>query len=174
MSRSAISITPNVIALMKKQASTPSSAMSPPAAAGPRMRDECTTTELSATALTTRSAPTISLTNAWRAGLSMARTVPRTSTSPKTIHASTAPPAASAQSASAGIAISVCVIVSSRRLSSRSASTPPQLPSSRIGRNCRPAVMPTAAPLPVSSTISHISATICIQLPEMETTWPAK
>ena len=34
--------------------------------------------------------------------------------------------------------------------------------------------MPTAAPLPVSCTISHISATICIQLPETETTWPAK
>ena len=30
------------------------------------------------------------------------------------------------------------------------------------------------APLPVSCTISHISATVCIQLPETETTWPAK
>ena len=28
--------------------------------------------------------------------------------------------------------------------------------------------------VPVSCTISHISATICIQLPEIETTWPAK
>ena len=34
--------------------------------------------------------------------------------------------------------------------------------------------MPTAAPLSVSCTISHISATICIQLPEIETDWPAK
>ena len=34
--------------------------------------------------------------------------------------------------------------------------------------------MPTAAPLPVSCTISHISATICIQLPEIETTCPVK
>ena len=34
--------------------------------------------------------------------------------------------------------------------------------------------MPTATPLPVSCTTSHISATICIQLPVIETTWPAK
>ena len=67
-----------------------------------------------------------------------------------------------------------CVIVSSVRLSKRSASSPPQAPNSSTGRNWSPAVMPTAAPLPVSCTISHISATICIQLPETETTWPAK
>ena len=38
--------------------------------------------------------------------------------------------------------------VSSVRLSRRSASTPPRPPNSSIGRNCSPAVMPTAAPLP--------------------------
>ena len=43
-----------------------------------------------------------------------------------------------------------------------------------MGTNCRPAVKPTAAPLPVSCTMSHISATVCIQLPETETIWPAK
>ena len=46
------------------------------------MRAECTITEFSATALTTRSGPTISITNDWRAGLSIAFTVPRASTSP--------------------------------------------------------------------------------------------
>jgi hypothetical protein len=35
-------------------------------------------------------------------------------------------------------------------------------------------VRPTAAPLPVSFTISHISPTICIQLPVIEMTWPVK
>ena len=35
-------------------------------------------------------------------------------------------------------------------------------------------MIPTLTPLPVICTISHISATFCIQLPEMETTWPAK
>ena len=138
------------------------------------MRAVCTTTEFSATALTTRSGPTISITNACRAGLSSASTEPRTSTSAKTIHASIAPPAVSPHSAIAGSAMQSCVTVSSVRLSSRSASRPPQAPNSSIGRNCSPAVIPTAAPLPVSCTISHISATICIQLPEIETTWPAK
>ena len=80
----------------------------------------------------------------------------------------------SAHRASAGSAISDCVIISSRRLGMRSASRPPQAPKSRIGRNCRPAVRPTETPLPVSCTISHISATVCIQLPVMETTWPVK
>ena len=157
-----------------KQADTPISAIRPPAIAGPMIRLVCTTTELSATAFITRSRPTISLTNACRAGLSNARTEPRTSTSANTIQVSTCPPAVSAHSVIAGTAMHVWVIVSSRRLSSRSASTPPQLPSSSSGRHCRPAVMPTAAPLPVSCTISHISATICIQLPEIDTTWPAK
>jgi hypothetical protein len=56
----------------------------------------------------------------------------------------------------------------------RSAITPPIAPNTRIGRNCSAAVRPTATPLPVSCTTSHISATVCIQLPESETTWPAK
>ena len=56
----------------------------------------------------------------------------------------------------------------------RSASTPPQAPNSSIGRNCSAAVTPTSAPLPVSWTISHISAMFCIQLPDSETIWPAK
>jgi hypothetical protein len=51
------------------------------AAAGPTIRDECTITEFSATAFTTRSEPTISVTNDWRAGLSIAVTVPRARTS---------------------------------------------------------------------------------------------
>ena len=157
-----------------KHAETPNSAISAPAAAGPRMRAVCTTTEFSATALTTRSAPTISATNACRAGLSIAVTMPRVSTSANTIQVSTEPPAVRPHSAKAGSAISSWVTVRSVRLSNRSASTPPQAPNRSIGRNCRPAVIPTAAPLPVSCTISHISATICIQLPEIETAWPAK
>ena len=65
-------------------------------------------------------------------------------------------------------------MVSSVRLDIRSASSPPQAPNSRIGRNCRPAVSPTDTPDPVSFTISHISPTICIQLPVIEITWPVK
>ncbi len=49
----------------------------------------------------------------------------------------------SANSVSAGTAIDSCVIVSSVRFDIRSASRPPQAPNSRIGRNCSPAVSPT-------------------------------
>jgi hypothetical protein len=66
------------------------------------------------------------------------------------------------------------VTISTRRLGRRSAISPPHAPNSRIGTNCRPAVRPTETPLPVSFTISHISATLCIQVPETETTWPRK
>jgi hypothetical protein len=66
------------------------------------------------------------------------------------------------------------VITRSDRFGQRSASTPPQAANSSIGRNCRAEVTPTATPLPVSWRISHISATICIQLPLSETSWPAK
>jgi hypothetical protein len=74
----------------------------------------------------------------------------------------------------AGMAIRPWVIISRRRLSWRSASTPPNAPNNRIGTNCSAAVRPTAMPLSVSRTTSHISATICIQLPLIEMICPAK
>ena len=74
-------IAPNESELIRKQGPTPISAMMPPAVAGPRMRDVWTTTEFSATALTTLSGPTISITKLWRAGLSIALTQPRVNTS---------------------------------------------------------------------------------------------
>ncbi len=80
----------------------------------------------------------------------------------------------SAHSVSAGSAIRDWVTINSRRLDTRSASRPPQAPNTRIGRNCSAAVRPTDTPLPVSCRTSHISATFCIQLPLMETTWPVK
>ena len=147
--------------------------MTLPATAGPMMRDEWITTEFSAIALTTRPEPTISETKACRAGLSTAETRPRMSTSAKTIQASTCPLSVSSHMASAGTAMSACVWTISRRFGIRSASSPPQAPSRRIGRNWSAAVRPTATPLPVSETISHISATVCIQLPLIEMTCPA-
>jgi len=83
--------------------------MTVPASAGPMMRELWTTTEFSATALTTRSEPTISTTKDWRDGLSIASTPPRTSTSASTIHGWAAPEAASANSVSAGIISESCV-----------------------------------------------------------------
>ncbi len=159
---------------MAKQRLTPKTAITVPARAGPAIREQWTTTEFSETALTIRSWPTSSITKAWRAGLSIASTEPRASTSPNTIHGAMSPVAVRIHSVSAGTAISACVYWSSRSFGTRSASRPPQAPNSSIGRNWRAAVMPTETPEPVSCTISHISATICIQLPEIEMTWPVK
>ncbi len=74
----------------------------------------------------------------------------------------------------AGIAISAWVAISSLRLGMRSASRPPQAPISSIGRNCSAVVRPTATPLSVRVRISQIAATVCIQVPESEISWPAK
>ena len=160
--------------MSRKHGATPIVAIRMPAPAGPRIRAQCTSTLLSPTALTTRSAPTISITKLCLVGLSIAVTAPRAKTSANTIHGTTAPVAVSAQSVSAGSTIAVCVTMSSRRFGKRSATTPPQAPRTSTGRNCSAAVTPTATPLPVSERINHISATICIQLPLSETIWPAK
>ena len=100
--------------------------------------------------------------------------MPRRKTSANTIHGSTAPVAYSANSDSAGTAIAACVSWSSFRFGTRSASMPPNAPNSRIGANWSAATRPTAVPLPVRCRISQTSATICIQLPLTETTWPMK
>jgi len=149
-------------------------AISTPAIAGPTIRALCTITLFRLTALTTRSGPTISITKLWRVGLSMAFTTPRANTSANTIHGSTVPLAASAQSARAGTTIATWVTISSRRLSKRSASRPPKAPKRRIGVNCSAVVRPTATPLWVRLRISHVSATIWIQLPLSDTIWPTK
>ena len=128
--------------------------------AGPIIRALCTITLFRLTAFTTRSGPTISITKLWRVGLSIAFTAPRANTSANTIHGSTAPLAASAQSSSAGSTIATWVTISRRRLSKRSASRPPKAPKSSIGTNCRAVVSPTATPLWVRVRISHTSATI--------------
>jgi hypothetical protein len=43
-----------------------------------------------------------------------------------------------------------------------------------IGRNWSAVVAPTARPLPVRVRTTHISAIICIQLPDSETSCPVK
>jgi hypothetical protein len=124
--------------------------------------------------LTTRSRPTISITNDCRAGLSTALIEPRTNTSANTIQASALPVLASAHKVSAGTAIRVWVVISSRRLGSRSASRPPHTPANNIGTNWSAAVSPTATLEFVRRRTSHISATICIQLPLSEVICPMK
>ena len=66
------------------------------------------------------------------------------------------------------------VAISSRRLGSRSAISPPYGASSSIGRNCSPVVMPTAsAEWSVRMVRTSQSwATRCIQVPTLETIAP--
>jgi len=71
-------------------------------------------------------------------------------------------------------AIDDCVTIRIRRLSKRSAMTPPHVPASSIGTNCRPAVAPSATALPVSLSTSHACATDCIHVPDTEMAWPKK
>jgi hypothetical protein len=174
IARSATIIAPKLAALTRKHGSTPQRRISPPAIAGPITREAWTRTLLRLTALTTRSGPTISMTKLWRAGFSIEFAVPRMKTRAKTIHGATTPVTVTAKRVSAGTAIASWVIVIRRRFGMRSASTPPQAAKSSIGRNCRADTMPTATPLPVSARISHTSATIWVQFPLVETSWPAK
>jgi hypothetical protein len=54
-----------------------------------------------------------------------------------------------------------------------SPTTPAYAENSRIGRNCRPVVMPRAAGLSVRTSTSQSWATRCIQVPMLETSDPA-
>ena len=80
----------------------------------------------------------------------------------------------SANSASAGSAIAAWVAISSRRFGTRSATSPPHAASPSIGANWSAAAIPTATPLCVSWSTSHVSATVCSQVPLSETSWPRK
>src|SRR5438105_43171 len=77
--------------LAKKHHETPNPAMTRPAIAGPITRAAMNIALLRLTALLTCSAPTISTTNARRAGLSKAFTAPRPSASTKIIQSWTMP-----------------------------------------------------------------------------------
>ena len=60
-----------------------------------------------------------------------------------------------------------------RRLSTRSATTPPYSVKRRMGRVLSVVTRPTAKAEPVSSSTSHPWAIDCIQVPTSETVWPA-
>ena len=62
----------------------------------------------------------------------------------------------------------VCTIMSSLRLSDRSAIRPAHAPSSSTGANWHAVSTPTARPLPVRRRTSRVCATIVSQLPICE------
>ena len=63
---------------------------------------------------------------------------------------------------------------STRRLSIRSANTPPSGPNRNIGPNLAAVVRPSWVPLWVRSSTRKDCATVCIQVPATETSWPKK
>ena len=81
------------------------------------------------------------------------------------------------QRAMASTAAELCVQISVRRLSRRSAITPPHTPNSSMGRNCRATISPRAEPAvarPVSSSTSQLWAVVCIHVPLREISWEKK
>jgi hypothetical protein len=117
--------------------------------------------EFNPIALVICSGGTISLTNACRAGTSNALADPNRNASRYTCHVCTAPVTAKMPRAAAV-----------RPREYRSARTPAKADSSKVGRNCRPVVMPNAPALPVSTSTSQSCATRCIQVPVFEMSEP--
>jgi hypothetical protein len=85
-----------------------------------------------------------------------------------------APENASAVSARATTIDAVCVTMTRRRLSKRSATTPEIRPKMVNGAKRQKARKPTATAEWVSSTTYQASAMFCIQVPTRETTCPVK
>ena len=70
--------------------------------------------------------------------------------------------------------MSDCSTTISRRLSTRSAITPPYGPSTSTGRVCRATTKPSAVAECVRVNTSHDWATDCIHVPMSEVDWPTK
>ncbi len=112
-------------AFSRKQTPMPTVAMRTPPIAGPTARDAFTVTEFSVMALRSSSLPTISRTKACRAEFSKALFRPRMTASAQTCQKRTAPRTVSSPSARAWKPMAICSTIMSRRLSTRSATTPP-------------------------------------------------
>ena len=164
----------NDTAFTKKQGATPAQAMSTAPIAGPMMRDELITTELSPTALARSSGPTISYTKLCCDGMPSAMEMPVRPVSTQIIHTVTTSVTTRTARTRARTAAAVWVAIRSLRLSTRSASAPPQAPRKSTGPNCRPTVIPRSTELPVRLSTSQFWATDCIQVPLIEITWLMK
>ena len=112
-------------ALTRKQTPSPTLAMSRPATAGPTVRATLTSTELRLTALRRCLEPTISIMNDWRAGFSKALLRPSRAASTPISQRCTDPVTVSRPRISAWMPIALCSAIIVRRLSTRSAITPP-------------------------------------------------
>jgi hypothetical protein len=122
----------------------------------------------------TRSAPTISITNVCRVGLSAACTVPSSTGTVKIIHRRIEWVTVSTPSSSASEPSADWVPISSGRFETRSAISPPYAPSTSTGRNCVATTSPIIVPEWASSRTSHDSETDCIHVPTRLIAWPVK
>jgi hypothetical protein len=77
-------------------------------------------------------------------------------------------------SAAATVIDALCVAITRRRLSNRSAATPEISPKIVNGAKRQKARKPTATAECVSSITYHASAMFCIHVPTSEITWPVK
>ena len=146
--------------------------MTNPAMPGPTTRAPLMSTELSAIALPIRSRPTMLFMNACRLGVSITSTTPATRISPVSDQMSMTWVMVSPPSTAATTSWTTAVIRSSSRLSCRSATSPPQAPSTSSGANRAAVTAPSTVPLSVSWSTSQPTATFCIQLPATDTVRP--
>jgi hypothetical protein len=112
-------------ALIRKHTPLPTLAMSTPATAGPMVRATLTRTELRLTALRRCSGPTSSSMNDCRAGFSKALLRPSSTARSPISHTRIAPVTVSTPRMRAWTPIALCSAIIMRRLSIRSAITPP-------------------------------------------------
>ena len=152
----------------------PIAAIVTPAIAGPAIRAMLNIAEFRATAFATSSRPTISMTKAWRTGMSTAFAQPRRSARTTIIQTCTMPVSVRAASTNARSIIATCTARSVGFFGNASAMTPPKSPSRRTGTNWTAATMPRSSGLFVSVRTSQPCATDCIHVPMSETSCPPK
>jgi len=118
------------------------------------------------------SRPTISTTNAWRVGMSMAFRQPRRNAMTSTCQTCTVFDNTSADMTSPRIIAKAWVATSVRRFGRESAINPPNRPSTSTGANCTAATTPRSNGSPVSWRTSQLWATVIIHVPTSEMSWP--
>ena len=125
-------------------------------------------------ALERSSLPANSTTKVWRAGRSTALIVPKTNASARTIQGCTMWVETAVARSAAWTRKADCVISRSFRLSMESTITPAQRESRRTGRNCANPRNPSIRADEVRRCISQPWATLCIQVPIREMSWPVQ
>jgi hypothetical protein len=145
-----------------------------PATAGPTVRAALKIEALRAIALSRSSRPTISTVNDWRTGASKAFTTPSRPASTNTCHTCTSPVRVSSARMAARSMATTWVMISSLCLGSRSASVPAMSEKSSTGSELAAATRPSNAGESVRRNTSQPWATLCIQVPISEISWPIK